>query len=152
MAALHVLGSIQISLSCSLSHWFPTSGGQLCPWYSLPYGKKSIIGLSFHPLCTCEAWICTFFNSCLLILVSVRLPIGVMALVASFTGSLSRVINPKWVIVTGQVLVTIGTLLLAFADRPDRYWSFIFPGLVIGSTGAMLCYTHTKFVTFISRL
>ncbi|KIM88023.1 hypothetical protein PILCRDRAFT_63090 [Piloderma croceum F 1598] len=76
------------------------------------------------------------------------LPIGVMAFVASFTGSLSRVIDPKWMIITGQVLVTIATLLLAFADRPDRYWTFVFPGFVIGSTGAMLCYTHTNIAIF----
>jgi nitrate/nitrite transporter NarK len=69
-----------------------------------------------------------------------------MAFLASFTGSLSRVINPKWMIITGQLLVIIATLLLAFADRADRYWSFVFPGFVMGSTGAMLCYTHTKSV------
>ncbi|KIM73581.1 hypothetical protein PILCRDRAFT_828966 [Piloderma croceum F 1598] len=59
------------------------------------------------------------------------LPIGVMAFVASFT-----------------ILVTIATLLLAFADRPGRYWTFVFPGFVIGSTGAMLCYTHTNIAIF----
>ena len=77
---------------------------------------------------------------------------GAMAFVASFTGPLSRVIDPKWMIITGQVLVMIATILLAFADRPDRYWAFVFPGFVIGSTGAMLCYTHTKSVTLILRL
>ncbi|KIM87717.1 hypothetical protein PILCRDRAFT_258683 [Piloderma croceum F 1598] len=76
------------------------------------------------------------------------LPIGVMAFLASFTGSLSRVINPKWMIITGQLLVIIATLLLAFADRAGRYWTFVFPGFVIGSTGAMLCYTHTNIAIF----
>lgn len=110
----------------------------------------STIGLSFHPQCICEGRTCAYslFLSCSYQR-PVRLPIGAMAFLTSFTGSLSRVINPKWIIITGQLLVMISTLLLAFADRADRYWPFAFPGLAIGSTGAMLCYTHTKSVTFL---
>jgi len=76
------------------------------------------------------------------------LPIGAMAFAMSFTGALSRVINPKWIIITGQLLVMIATLLLVFADGPDRYWSFVFPAFTIGSAGAMLCYTHTNIAIF----
>jgi MFS family permease len=71
-----------------------------------------------------------------------------MAFIISFTGPLSRIIHPKWIIVAGQLLVTIATLLLVFADAPDKYWSLVFPAFAIGSSGAMLCYTHTKFVIF----
>ena len=39
----------------------------------------------------------------------------------SFTGSLSRVINSKWLILTGEAGCIIATVLLAFADRPERY-------------------------------
>ena len=73
-----------------------------------------------------------------------RIPIGVLAFAMSFTGSLSRVINPKWIILFAEGMCIIATVLLAFADRPERYWSFIFPAFVLGSAGAMLTYTHTK--------
>lgn len=69
-----------------------------------------------------------------------------LAFALSFTGPLSRVINPKWIILTGQSLMIIGTILLAFADTADKYWPFVFPAFVLGSAGAMLTYTHTKSV------
>ncbi|OJT09253.1 Cephamycin export protein CmcT [Trametes pubescens] len=76
------------------------------------------------------------------------LPIGVLAFSMSFTGSLSRVINPKWIILTGEGMCIIATILLAFADGPERYWPFIFPAFVLGSAGAMLTYTHTNIAIF----
>ena len=66
----------------------------------------------------------------------------------SFTGSLSRVINSKWLILTGEAGCIIATVLLAFADRPERYWAFIFPAFIVGSAGAMLTYTHTNIAIF----
>ena len=66
----------------------------------------------------------------------------------SFTGSLSRVINSKWLILTGEGLCIIATILFVFADRPERYWPFIFPAFVLGSAGAMLTYTHTNIAIF----
>ncbi|KAI0357081.1 MFS general substrate transporter [Trametes cingulata] len=76
------------------------------------------------------------------------LPIGVLAFAMSFTGSLSRVINPKWIILFGEGMCIIATVLLAFADSPSRYWSFIFPAFILGSGGAMLTYTHTNIAIF----
>ncbi|KAI9059413.1 MFS general substrate transporter [Trametes sanguinea] len=76
------------------------------------------------------------------------LPIGVLAFAMSFTGSLSRVINPKWIVLFAEGLCLVATVLLAFADRPDRYWPFIFPAFVLGSAGAMLTYTHTNIAIF----
>ncbi|KIJ07997.1 hypothetical protein PAXINDRAFT_173133, partial [Paxillus involutus ATCC 200175] len=73
------------------------------------------------------------------------LPIGVMAFAMSFTGSLSRVFSPKWLILTGLSFLVIATTLLAFGGgRPDQYWPFVFPAFMLGSGGAMLTYTHTK--------
>ena len=66
----------------------------------------------------------------------------------SFTGSLSRVINSKWLILTGEGLCVVATVLFVFADRPERYWPFIFPAFVLGSAGAMLTYTHTNIAIF----
>ncbi|KAF8836849.1 hypothetical protein BDN67DRAFT_973657, partial [Paxillus ammoniavirescens] len=72
-------------------------------------------------------------------------PIGVTAFAASFTGSLSRVFSPKWLILTGLSFLVVATTLLAFGGgRPDQYWLFVFPALVLGSAGAMLTYTHTN--------
>ncbi|KAI0667392.1 MFS general substrate transporter [Trametes maxima] len=76
------------------------------------------------------------------------LPIGVLAFSMSFTGSLSHHVNPKWLILTGEGLCLIATILLAFADSPARYWPLIFPAFVLGSAGAMLMYTHTNIAIF----
>ena len=67
-----------------------------------------------------------------------------LAFAMSFTGPLSRVINSKWIILFGEALCIIATVLFAFADGPERYWPYIFPAFVLGSAGAMLSYTHTK--------
>ncbi|PCH34679.1 MFS general substrate transporter, partial [Wolfiporia cocos MD-104 SS10] len=76
------------------------------------------------------------------------IPIGVLAFSMSFTGPLSRKINPRWIILTGEGLLVVATILLAFADGPQRYWPFIFPAFVLGSAGAMLVYTHTNIAIF----
>ncbi|KAI0776916.1 MFS general substrate transporter [Trametes elegans] len=76
------------------------------------------------------------------------LPIGVLAFAMSFTGSLSRYVNPKWLILTGEGMCIVATVLLAYADSPARYWPFIFPAFVLGSAGAMLTYTHTNIAIF----
>lgn len=77
---------------------------------------------------------------------SYRIPIGVLAFAMSFTGPLSRRISPKWIILFGQGILIVATILLAFADGPDKYWPFVFPAFILGSAGAMLTYTHTKWV------
>ncbi|PCH34681.1 MFS general substrate transporter [Wolfiporia cocos MD-104 SS10] len=76
------------------------------------------------------------------------IPISVMSFAMSFTGPLSRRYNPKWLILIGEGMVIIATILLVFADGPERYWSFIFPAFVIGSAGASLVYTHTNVAIF----
>ncbi|KAF8833263.1 MFS general substrate transporter [Paxillus ammoniavirescens] len=53
-------------------------------------------------------------------------PIGVMAFSASFTGSLSRIFSPKWLILTGLSFLVVATTLLVFG----------------GGAGTMLTYTH----------
>ncbi|KAF8840134.1 MFS general substrate transporter [Paxillus ammoniavirescens] len=77
------------------------------------------------------------------------LPIGVTAFAASFTGSLSRVFSPKWLLLTGLSFLIVATTLLAFGGgRPDQYWPFVFPAFALGSAGAMLTYTHTNIAIF----
>ncbi|OJA21684.1 hypothetical protein AZE42_13911, partial [Rhizopogon vesiculosus] len=73
-----------------------------------------------------------------------RLPISITAVVMSFTGSLSRILSPKWIILTGLFLCMVSTILLALGGgKPEDYWTYVFPALVMGGSGAMLTYTHT---------
>lgn len=71
---------------------------------------------------------------------------GVAAFLTSFSGPLARRIDPKWLILTGNILMIVATILFALADTMDKYWSHVFVGLVVGSCGAMLLYTHSKYV------
>ncbi|KAG1743460.1 major facilitator superfamily domain-containing protein [Suillus lakei] len=77
------------------------------------------------------------------------LPLAILALAASFTGSLSRIFSPKWIILTGLSLCMVGTILLALGGgRPENYWPYVFPGFVLGTTGSMLTFTHTNIAIF----
>ncbi|KAG1880742.1 major facilitator superfamily domain-containing protein [Suillus subluteus] len=76
-------------------------------------------------------------------------PIGIMAFAMSFTGSLSRIFSPKWIILTGLSFCMIATVLLALGGgEPQDYWSYILPAFALGSAGAMLTYTHTNIAIF----
>ncbi|KAI0704966.1 major facilitator superfamily-domain-containing protein [Cytidiella melzeri] len=71
-------------------------------------------------------------------------PVGVLCLVVSTTSFLAQIISPKYIILGGQVLLAIATILLATADSPHKYYSHVLPGFIIGSAGAMFTYTHTN--------
>ncbi|KAI0692857.1 MFS general substrate transporter [Cerioporus squamosus] len=73
------------------------------------------------------------------------IPIGISATLLSFTSPLGGYISRKYLILVGQTLTIVATILLAFGDAPDRYWRFVFPGLVVGSAGAMITYMHVRF-------
>ncbi|KAG2094866.1 major facilitator superfamily domain-containing protein [Suillus discolor] len=77
------------------------------------------------------------------------LPLGVAAFVMSFTGSLSRIFSPKWIILTGLSFGMVATVLMALGGgNPEDYWPYIFPALSLGSAGFMLTYTHTNIAIF----
>ncbi|EIN04996.1 MFS general substrate transporter [Punctularia strigosozonata HHB-11173 SS5] len=76
------------------------------------------------------------------------LPVGIVASVVSCTGPLARIIEPKWIILTGEALLIVATILLALASSPNAYWPFVFPAFVVGATGAMLAFTHTNIAIF----
>lgn len=78
-----------------------------------------------------------------------RIPIGVFAFAVSFSGPLSSVISPKFVLLSAQGLLVIATILLGLADSPEKYFSFVLPAFILGSSGAMFTYTHTKYVFII---
>ncbi|KAG2050525.1 MFS general substrate transporter [Suillus hirtellus] len=77
------------------------------------------------------------------------LPLGAAAFVMSFTGSLSRIFSPKWIILTGLFFGMVANVLMALGGgKPEYYWPYIFPALSIGSAGVMLTYTHTNIAIF----
>jgi len=76
------------------------------------------------------------------------IPNGVLSLAMSFTGGLAEKVSPKYIILFGETLLAVATALLALADSPEKYWPYVFPGFVLGSTGAMLTYTHTNIAIF----
>ncbi|EIN04992.1 hypothetical protein PUNSTDRAFT_75670, partial [Punctularia strigosozonata HHB-11173 SS5] len=76
------------------------------------------------------------------------LPVGIVASVVSCTGPLARIIEPKWIILTGEALLIVATILLALASSPNAYWPFVFSAFVVGATGAMLTFTHTNIAIF----
>lgn len=38
----------------------------------------------------------------------------------------------------------VATTLFALADTENKYWTHVFPGLVIGSGGTMIVFMHSK--------
>ncbi|KAG2065909.1 hypothetical protein BDR04DRAFT_1059992, partial [Suillus decipiens] len=75
-------------------------------------------------------------------------PIGVTSFAMGFTGSLSRIFSPKWIILTGLSFCMVATVLLALGGGPQDYWPYIFPAFSLGSAGAMLTYTHNRIAVF----
>lgn len=55
-------------------------------------------------------------------------------------------ISPKWILIFAQGIVIIATILLHFADAPNRYFPFVLPAFILGTVGCTLTYTHTKYV------
>ncbi|KAI0791390.1 MFS general substrate transporter [Abortiporus biennis] len=76
------------------------------------------------------------------------IPMGVFAFAVSFSGGLARIISPKWILMFAQVLLMVSTILEVFADSPHKYWSFIFPAFILGTSGAMFTYTHAYIAIF----
>ncbi|KIK37511.1 hypothetical protein CY34DRAFT_15658 [Suillus luteus UH-Slu-Lm8-n1] len=76
-------------------------------------------------------------------------PIGIVAFATSFTGPLSRIISPKWIILTGLFLCMTATLLLALGGgEPENYWTYVFPAFSLGSAGIMMTFTHSNIAIF----
>ncbi|KAF8166301.1 major facilitator superfamily domain-containing protein [Mycena galopus ATCC 62051] len=59
-------------------------------------------------------------------------------------GSLQSKLSLKWVIFIGFLLICMGTLLLPFANSPERFWPFAFPGFLLATAGAAQIYATTN--------
>ncbi|KAG1725479.1 major facilitator superfamily-domain-containing protein [Suillus paluster] len=78
------------------------------------------------------------------------LPMGIVGLALSFfTGSLSRIFSPKWIILVGLSLCMIATVLLALGGgKPENYWPYVFPAFSLGTSGMLLTYSLANIAIF----
>ncbi|KAH8829768.1 major facilitator superfamily-domain-containing protein [Flagelloscypha sp. PMI_526] len=84
-----------------------------------------------------------------IIMAAVRmLPIGIAGAAMSFTSPLAKYISVKYILLVGYAGMITGTVLLTQADRPERYWSFVFPAFAIGSAGTMITYVFSNIGIF----
>ncbi|KAJ7656559.1 major facilitator superfamily domain-containing protein [Mycena rosella] len=73
------------------------------------------------------------------------LPIGLGIFpVLPLAAGLQSKLRLKSVILVGFILIVSGTALLPFANSKEHYWSFTFPGFLLGTAGAALIYTTAK--------
>jgi hypothetical protein len=86
--------------------------------------------------------------------VAVRfLPLGTAGgLVATVGAKLAEKVPSKWVALAAEVLLIMGTIFFPFADQSDRYWPVIFPGMLLGTMGAMILYVTCRFVPLLLSL
>ncbi|KDQ32495.1 hypothetical protein PLEOSDRAFT_1060321 [Pleurotus ostreatus PC15] len=69
------------------------------------------------------------------------LPIGVAGGVASYLiGRVIPYLPAKWVLVAAQLFTATGSVLFALAGTRERYWAFVFPGMVVGMLGLASAY------------
>ncbi|CAE6446291.1 unnamed protein product [Rhizoctonia solani] len=78
------------------------------------------------------------------------LPLGIIAgPIMINAGRISRIGQPKWMILGGLTAAFIATILLPFSDRPhDRYWPLDFPAFIIGTAGTSIVFVLTNINIF----
>ncbi|KAK7037594.1 hypothetical protein VNI00_011086 [Paramarasmius palmivorus] len=84
------------------------------------------------------------------IIVALRfLPLGLLGFpVTAIANIMQQNLPLKWVIFSGQVVGIAGTLLLPFADSPDHYWRFAFPGFALGTSGMTIIFATVNIAVF----
>jgi hypothetical protein len=75
------------------------------------------------------------------------LPVGVACMLLAFSGGLAKWADPKWLIIGGQLGALVGLVLFQYGGTKQAYWPYVFPGLVIGSAGDMMCYILAKYAS-----
>ncbi|KDQ13881.1 hypothetical protein BOTBODRAFT_110904 [Botryobasidium botryosum FD-172 SS1] len=69
------------------------------------------------------------------------IPIGVSGGISAYlTGVISPYIPRRILLVLGQLFMAVGVILFALVDSPDKYWSHVFPGMIVGMCGLALGY------------
>ncbi|KIK53240.1 hypothetical protein GYMLUDRAFT_49413 [Collybiopsis luxurians FD-317 M1] len=68
-------------------------------------------------------------------------PLGITAGISAYlTGVFAPRIPRRILLLVGQVFMAGSVILFAFADRPDRYWSYMVPAMIIGMFGVSVAY------------
>lgn len=76
------------------------------------------------------------------------LPFGVTGTItATLAGSYGHLIPRRVLLVAGQLLMAVGIILFALADTEDKYWTYIFPGMIINMVGLALAYVGASVTT-----
>ena len=69
------------------------------------------------------------------------LPLGISSGISAYlAGILAPHVPKKILLVSGQVLMLVGAVLFALADKLDKYWSHVVPGMIIGMIGLASSY------------
>ncbi|KAJ8073164.1 hypothetical protein PM082_020040 [Marasmius tenuissimus] len=77
------------------------------------------------------------------------LPLGLLGFpVTAVANAMQQNLPLKWVILTGQVIGIVGTVLLPFADAPNHYWPFAFPGFALGTSGMTIIFATVNIAVF----
>ncbi|TCD69756.1 hypothetical protein EIP91_006292 [Steccherinum ochraceum] len=72
---------------------------------------------------------------------------GISTLVA---GSYGHLVPRRILLVAGQLFMAVGVTLFALADTEDKYWSHIFPGMIINMVGIAVAYVAASVTTMAS--
>ncbi|KAF8636098.1 hypothetical protein AX17_003803 [Amanita inopinata Kibby_2008] len=77
------------------------------------------------------------------------LPLGIASIpFMAASGFLQQLVPLKYVIVVGQIIAIVGTVLLPFADSAAHYWRFAFPGICIGTAGVTIVFATVNIAIF----
>ncbi|KAH8119334.1 major facilitator superfamily domain-containing protein [Phellopilus nigrolimitatus] len=69
------------------------------------------------------------------------IPIGVAGGITSYLfGTYGPRFSRRISLPVGQLLMGVGSVLFALADTPEKYWSHVFPGMVVGMIGIAISY------------
>ncbi|KAF8305924.1 MFS general substrate transporter [Clavulina sp. PMI_390] len=111
----------------------------------VPFWYWSTIALETIPY-----WISNYHWSAIISSVHF-LPNGIATILcAGFISTLAKSWRPKYAISIGLALTCVSTVLLAFGDRKERYWSIYLPAFLIGSTGCMFVFTYANVAIFVN--
>lgn len=76
------------------------------------------------------------------------LPLGIAGGTSAYlTGLFAPRMPRKVLLVSGQLLMAVGSILFALADTPDKYWSYIVPAMIVGMVGLASAYVGCTIVT-----
>lgn len=59
----------------------------------------------------------------------------------------SHYVPKRILLVVGQLLMIVGAVLFALAHDPSHYWSYVFPGEIIGMFGLSMAYVGSSVTT-----